>query len=265
MFDSRLSMGKKRNIAPPAAPIPGRVKVEIKDELGDNDVLVARDRLKGALRELLQHSDTGSSGDSSEESSAQDYKHQMKKMTKTIGFQQPRKVRRRRQVPLDTSFHHTYVMKLFDRSVDLAQFQEDTPLYPICRAWMANQPRNPNLVPKVRSPSPEIVNEVNMSNNILDTNGDVRDVYYLPPPLPCEEAIPRNRIPSPIFREKEELNLDYDGQCLKSRETLLREHRTHWNAVRKKWYQQAHKNEQRFVQSANILNTIFKRAQSEFE
>ncbi|XP_003698705.1 protein lin-37 homolog [Apis florea] len=263
-------MGKKRNNQPPPVPIPGRVKVEIKDELGDSDVLVARDRLKGALRELLQHSDTGSSADSSEESSTQDYKHQIKKIdniyrTKSMGFQQPRKVRRRRQVQMDTAFHHTYVMKLFDRSVDLAQFQEDTPLYPICRAWMANQPRNPNLVPKIRSPSPEILNEVNISNNILDSNGEVRDVYYLPPPLPCEEAMPRNRIPSPIIREKEELNLDYDGQTLKSREMLLREHRIHWNAVRKKWYQQAYKNEQRFTQSANILNTIFKRAQSEFE
>lgn len=48
--------------------------------IGDSDVLVARDRLKGALRELLQHSDTGSSGDSGEESSAQDYKHSMRKM-----------------------------------------------------------------------------------------------------------------------------------------------------------------------------------------
>ena len=27
-------------------------------------------------------------------------------------------------------------MKLFDRSVDLAQFNENTPLYPIARAWM---------------------------------------------------------------------------------------------------------------------------------
>lgn len=48
--------------------------------IGDSDILVARDRLKGALRELLQHSDTGSSGDSGEESSAQDYKHSIKKM-----------------------------------------------------------------------------------------------------------------------------------------------------------------------------------------
>ncbi|XP_012057601.1 PREDICTED: protein lin-37 homolog [Atta cephalotes] len=137
-------MGKKRNIQP--APItPGRIKVEIKNEIGDSDVLVARDRLKGALRELLHHSDTGSSAES-DDSPISDYKHPMKKMTKSMNI--PRRIRRRRPIQTDTAFHHTYVMKLFDRSVDLAQFQEDTPLYPICRAWMANQPRNPHLAPK---------------------------------------------------------------------------------------------------------------------
>lgn len=56
--------------------------------------------------------------------------------------------RKRKSDNQPTSFHHTYVMKLFDRSVDLARFQEDTPLYPICRAWMANQPRNPQTIIK---------------------------------------------------------------------------------------------------------------------
>ncbi|XP_015586309.1 protein lin-37 homolog isoform X2 [Cephus cinctus] len=260
-------MGKKRHSH---SVIPGRVKVEVKDEIGDNDVLVARDRLKGALRELLQHSDTGSSADSSEESSSHDYKHHLKKIetmypSKTMRFQQPRKIRRRRQVPMDAAFHHTYVMKLFDRSVDLAQFREDTPLYPICRAWMANQPRNPNLVPKIRSPSPEVLNDLNSTNNVINIDGELRDVFTLPAPLPREEALPKNRIPSPIPGSKEELNLDYEGQTLKSRETLLRDHIPHWIAVRKKWHQQAHKNEQRFAQSANILGTIYRRAQSEFE
>jgi len=32
----------------------------------------------------------------------------------------------------------SYIMKLFDRSVDLAQFSHDTPLYPVCRAWIHN-------------------------------------------------------------------------------------------------------------------------------
>lgn len=45
-------------------------------------------------------------------------------------------------------------MKLFDRSVDLAKFNEDTPLYPICRAWMYNEPYNGNL--KLKEPASSI-------------------------------------------------------------------------------------------------------------
>ena len=37
-----------------------------------------------------------------------------------------------------------YIVKLFDRSVDLASFTDDTPLYPICRAWMQNDPYKKN-------------------------------------------------------------------------------------------------------------------------
>lgn len=33
-------------------------------------------------------------------------------------------------------------MKLFDRSVNLAKFNEDTPLYSLCRDWMKNKPRS---------------------------------------------------------------------------------------------------------------------------
>ena len=40
-------------------------------------------------------------------------------------------------------FADTYMVKLFERSVDLAQFSEDTPLYPVCRAWMQNDPQIP--------------------------------------------------------------------------------------------------------------------------
>lgn len=56
------------------------------------------------------------------------------------------------------------------------------------------------------------MNEVNIGNNLFGTNGELNDVHYLPPPLPCEEAIPKNRIPSPIVGEKDELNLDYVSQ-----------------------------------------------------
>ena len=35
---------------------------------------------------------------------------------------------------------HAHVMKLFDRSVDLAQFDERTPMYRLCHSWMRNNP-----------------------------------------------------------------------------------------------------------------------------
>ncbi|XP_001604648.1 protein lin-37 homolog [Nasonia vitripennis] len=259
-------MGKKRGAH--HQTLPDHIKMEIKDEI-DSNVLMARDRFRGALRELLHHSDEGSSGDSGDDTPLSDYKNPPKKVDQSyrpkLVHSQARKMKRRRQMHMDSAFHHTYVMKLFDRSVDLAQFQEDTPLYPICRAWMANQPRNPNLVPKARSVSPELVTETDSFDNLFDPNGEIKDVSSLPPPLPSEEAFPRNRIPSPITVESEKLNLDYEGQTLKSREALMKEHREHWGAVRRKWHQQAHKNEQRFTESANILSTIFKRAQSEFD
>lgn len=37
-------------------------------------------------------------------------------------------------------FPFSFVMKLFDRSVDFAQFNEDPPLYALARAWMQNKP-----------------------------------------------------------------------------------------------------------------------------
>lgn len=50
----------------------------------------------------------------------------------------------------------TYVIKLFDRSVDLAQFSENTPLYPICRAWMRNSPTVRELERSPSSPLPPL-------------------------------------------------------------------------------------------------------------
>lgn len=60
----------------------------------------------------------------------------------SISKKKPQKsVEPEKQPEPDTKkFQQSYVMKLFDRSVDLSQFNENTPLYPICRAWIANQP-----------------------------------------------------------------------------------------------------------------------------
>lgn len=61
-------------------------------------------------------------------------------------------------------FLDAYIIKLFDRSVDLAQFNTSTPLYPICRAWMRN---NPSVREPLASPSsPHSMSEEEVNNKI---------------------------------------------------------------------------------------------------
>ncbi|CAL1266093.1 unnamed protein product [Larinioides sclopetarius] len=52
--------------------------------------------------------------------------------------QRTQRKRRRKDETLNKNAN-SYVMKLFDRAVDLTPFTEQTPLYPICRAWINNQ------------------------------------------------------------------------------------------------------------------------------
>lgn len=47
--------------------------------------------------------------------------------------------------PTDDPVYQTFIIKLFDRSVDLSKYEENTSLYPICRSWMINQPRSNRL------------------------------------------------------------------------------------------------------------------------
>ena len=129
-------------------------------------------------------------------------------------------------MPLNTAFHHTFVMKLFDRSVDLAQFPVQTPLYPVCRAWMKNDPHNTNMAPRLRTPTPEP--EENLQNG-EDENATEEDdassekmakttdpdFYKLPPPEPLKvtEKGLEESIRVPKF-EKEILTKDFEVKVI---------------------------------------------------
>ena len=88
----------------------------------------------------------------------------------------------------------------------MAQFPDHTPLYPVCRAWMKNDPHNTNMAPRLRTPTPEPRDEP-MANgnkeddaNSDDLNDEMKqiekhvqeitqkdpDIYKLPAPNPLE-------------------------------------------------------------------------------
>ncbi|CAH1106204.1 unnamed protein product [Psylliodes chrysocephalus] len=227
-------MTKKRRLSG-SSPI----KVEVKEEnTGGNDYLMAKGRLKGVLKQLTEQS----SDDESD--SSDDNKRYHRESS-----------RKRKVENMPTPYHHTYVMKLFDRSVDLARFEEDTPLYPICRAWMQNQPRNPQPIIKRRLSSPEPVNNSWTENSLSEISR-----------LPSPSRPHITRIPSPLpehKQNKDSINLNYE-ECppiLKS--SLLQMHMQRWTKVKKKWVNTAFQNELRYSRSTQILDTIYNKAQED--
>lgn len=92
---------------------------------------VARGRLKGALQEIVNVGDDDDELDASKPSRGRP----------------PKRAKKETSPQPTPAVQHTFIMKLFDRCVDLAKYNESTALYPICRAWMLNQPRS-NLIVK---------------------------------------------------------------------------------------------------------------------
>ncbi|TNN68309.1 Protein lin-37 [Liparis tanakae] len=136
--------------------------VKIKTERPDLETPGARSRLDDALKGLLDKTER-------ERPSARLPQHRRKK-------------RKEMDEAIPESNQHkqnAYIIKLFDRSVDLAQFNTSTPLYPICRAWMRN---NPSVRLPPASPSPP---HIMVEEELTDMINGKGTVYRLPPPTSC--------------------------------------------------------------------------------
>ncbi|XP_061632011.1 protein lin-37 homolog isoform X2 [Phyllopteryx taeniolatus] len=151
----------------------------------------------------------------------------------------------------NTHRQNAYIIKLFDRSVDLAQFNASTPLYPICRAWMRN---NPSVrEPSEGSPrSPQVMQEEEVADMI---NGKEQIVYRLPPPTA-----------SPISLSGEPVNLRIPPTekptVTKITETMavsgsfICDHMERWKKIRQKWKECSNKNQLRYSESIKILKEM---------
>lgn len=152
--------------------------------------------------------------------------------------------------------HHSYVMKLFDRSVDLAQFNENSSLYSIARAWISNKSQQAERVPSpppIPTQSQEEIGETNFP-----------DVYQLPPPikLKIEYGAQNNkdpRIPPLIPSKEKPLDIYADPDEGPPPEELLLRHMDRWKRIRNTWCNAARINELKFSNSMSILKTMYER------
>jgi len=181
----------------------------------------------------------------------------------------PRKRRRKdddNDVEGAGSYHHTYVMKLFDRSVDLAQFDESTSLYPIARAWIQNQPHGKGKGRGDRG-SEEVVDGVSMGK-------EGGDVFRLPPPSQTvSETEGSGRVPNRLSWPKEEffihsgssdsqMDMEQTAVVPPSQEQLLASHLGRWSAIRQQWKRQSAVHESRYAESMSIIKNMFEESQA---
>uniref|UniRef100_A0A1A8NM09 Lin-37 homolog n=1 Tax=Nothobranchius pienaari TaxID=704102 RepID=A0A1A8NM09_9TELE len=233
--------------------------IKIKTERLDAENTAARSKLDAVLKGLVEKSENerepneGDPGKLSVDSLHKDLSPSSAGKRPSARFPQHRRKKRKEMdegIP-ETNPHkqNAYVIKLFDRSVDLAQFNTSTPLYPICRAWMRNNPsvREPTASPN----SPHSMLEEEVTDII---NGKGQNVYRLPPPAP-----------SPVSPSGEPINLRIQqiekpivtkSSDVPVSESLISDHLERWKMIRQKRKECSNKNQLRYSESIKILKEM---------
>lgn len=143
----------------------------------------------------------------------------------------------------------SYIMKLFDRSVNLAQFEEDTPLYPLCRAWMRNLPRSTTRFPDLDTNDPVDALEVG--------DGDVVEM----PRVRIRKGKQPARSEVRINKKDFDKGLKIDSE-LWTKEKLLDDHRVHWQAEKLRHIQSSQAFEEKhFAANLELLESLIKESE----
>ncbi|CAH1265637.1 protein lin-37 homolog [Branchiostoma lanceolatum] len=249
---------------------------KVKIEKPAMEVTAARSRLDGILQHMVEQREDGAGDDGDKDESS----GENKEVSPSAGSSGKRgggggkSSRKRRKKDLTSDLNsdsahfpqHTYIMKLFDRSVDLAQFEESTPLYPICRAWMQNQPHRRVKVEPDSSPQPLPAEPTPGTSSEEGEDPDKPKEYFsLPAPAPGQEEtttdgeVQDRRVPSPVPQPDEELNIHADQEQAPIQETLLSNHLQRWKKVRQKWKETSGLNQGRYAESMTILKNMYDR------
>ncbi|XP_048356368.1 protein lin-37 homolog isoform X1 [Sphaerodactylus townsendi] len=257
---------------------------KVKIEKPDLETANARNRLDAVLQGLLEKSDVDreqmdeDSGKATSDALSKDSSPTAPGKRPSARFSHHRRKKRKEAddglAEGGQQKQNTYVIKLFDRSVDLAQFSESTPLYPICRAWMRNSPM---VREQERSPSPTLPTlpedeevpkqkepHLERGMGVEGLNGKGQDVHKLPPPTPCHpnaSGDPVNlRIPASLEPEEESKEAaDAAPDSVPSMSSLIYKNMERWKKIRQRWKEASHKNQLRYTESMKILKEMYER------
>ncbi|XP_041425772.1 protein lin-37 homolog isoform X2 [Xenopus laevis] len=238
---------------------------KVKVEKTDLEAGIARSRLDAVLQGLLDKSDVDrdqmedETGKASTDLHCKDSSPSAAGKRPSARLSHHRRKKRKEEDGITESSQpkaNTFIIRLFDRSVDLAQFSEETPLYPVCRAWLRNAPTaRPPEQPQTPPPTDEVLGD--------GVNGNIQNIYNMPLPLAgpvSESGEPVNlRIPSPLPNEEEPLNLNTPPELTPSMSNLIYKNMHRWKKIRQRWKDASYRNQQRYAQSMKILKEMYER------
>ncbi|KAL5962094.1 hypothetical protein TSMEX_010407 [Taenia solium] len=148
----------------------------------------------------------------------------------------------------DDAPKESFVIKVFERSVDFGQFPENAPLYPMARAWIRNLSQN----------------DKSSWNDIPNADDDREAVDQLPD---CHYALPKPddgltdsqvRVPQPLPSSGQPFVINVENPPKEmSPEGLLEQHITRWREIRRKWKAACRENEERYRDSYVILREMY--------
>lgn len=230
-----------------------------KNEDNSSGVKSARVRLDGLLKDLIKKTEESNEGElsSSGGSSASFQMPPPSTPTKRSASGKTPRKRRKKDVGYEdgdsTSQNPSFVMKLFDRSVDFAQFNEDTPLYALARAWMQNKPYGTKSTDLQES---GILDGDSLSSSQENINGenDPKYVYSFPDPLKTKE---RNE--TKISQPKGPCSIDihYDLSTAPSLIDLKGNHIEKWKKVKSSWRDESIQRQARYAPSIKTIRELF--------
>jgi len=166
--------------------------------------------------------------------------------SRSAGCDPHKKRRKKRHDTSVDSGGSAYIAKIYDCSVNLANFNEDSPLYPMASAWIRNKPNERIPMSAQRSDDVEI-------NPTAEDDDEMGIITQLPPPVPCRAW--SVRIPSPLPPSGVEFDLGSDETSVPTPLSELMDfHKKRWKTIRYKWKEAGFINEARYKESVDILN-----------
>lgn len=157
-----------------------------------------------------------------------------------------------------------FIIKLFDRTINLSELDGTTPLYKICHDWISSsnnmtlirsQPKKPPRQQRQEERDPDVLEklkneEINVVHAMPPFDSDVKKKEPMETDEDEEEDRRRNLDSILLFNEDlEEF----------SRENLLAEHKNKWKKKKEEWIKNREEfNEKKYSDSLELLEHMYK-------